>query len=289
MTAQGLFNSGVASEPTQAPAATWRYELNNGVEYVPLPPATPGGRWAVASAFDAQPPACAQCTVSRTWEAPANGVIAVRGWALKNALGGDGVGARVTLNGRKVWPPEASVRTLNGSDRTGWPTRLDDLRVRRGDRLRFELTAGLRGDNRADLTSWSPTVAYTSYDEGGLLLVQDGQRGDGHTQVTYAAGDWTQQGEAHQNLGLDAQARLHVAFTGGQIVVHGVRGPDDGLAAFSICERDTGQCTPESFIDLHARGSEPRRVTWTSPLLPLGSYILVLRATHTKNPASQGY
>ncbi len=136
---------------------------------------TPAGGWLDITPFDAanqrwggngyvsrfalSPDACQTCPIARTWVAPGTGTIAVRGRVLKEALGGDGVTARVTRNGTQVWPVSPGAQALGGGDGVGFDTNLT-LPVTAGDVLRFEVTDGDHGEATSDVTAWTPSIAY---------------------------------------------------------------------------------------------------------------------------------
>ncbi len=91
---------------------------------------------------------------ARTWTAPKDGSVHLRGRVLKTELGGDGVAVRITRNGQVIGGPlDVGPRERNGVD-----VNLDDVPVRRGDVLRFELSS--KGDATNDSVSWVPAVGY---------------------------------------------------------------------------------------------------------------------------------
>jgi hypothetical protein len=119
-------------------------------------------RWGsngYVSRFALAPDACTSCPIARSWVAPSSGTIAVRGRVLKEALGGDGVTARITRNGTQIWPASGGARSLGGSDTTGYDTNVT-LAVAAGDTIRFEVTDGGHGDAGSDATAWTPSIAY---------------------------------------------------------------------------------------------------------------------------------
>jgi hypothetical protein len=136
---------------------------------------TPGGGWqdinpydpvnerwgenGYVSRFDLSPDACSVCPIARAWVAPTSGTIAIRGRVLKETVGGDGVTARITVNGKQVWPASGGAQTLSGSDTSGYGTDVD-LAVSAGDTVRFEVTNGGHGDAGSDVTAWAPSIAY---------------------------------------------------------------------------------------------------------------------------------
>lgn len=119
-------------------------------------------RWGnngYVSRFALKPDTCATCPIARAWIAPTAGTIAIRGRVLKEALGGDGVSARITRNGNQVWPTKGGTRYLGSSDKVGHDTTAT-LVVSPGDVVRFEVTDGGNGDATSDTTAWSPSIAY---------------------------------------------------------------------------------------------------------------------------------
>lgn len=114
--------------------------------------------------FEQNPGACASCDVARAWTAPYDGFVAIRGLLLKSEVeGGNGVVARITRNGVRVWPT-AGDQWIAYNERAGVESNLDRLFVQAGDILRFEI--GNNGSHDYDRTSWAPTVAYQSMQSG---------------------------------------------------------------------------------------------------------------------------
>ncbi|MFG3257288.1 hypothetical protein [Streptomyces sp. NPDC048172] len=94
--------------------------------------------------------------VARTWTAPRDGTVAIRGQAAKADLGGDGVRVQIRHGDRQVLTPHG----LSGGNRVGIPTSVDSLPVKAGDTLRFIVDPGAAGDTAHDTTSWAPVVGY---------------------------------------------------------------------------------------------------------------------------------
>lgn len=187
---------------------------------------------------------------------------------------------RVTRNEAQVWPREAGWRTLTGDDRDGFASDFDDLTVEQGDALRFEVSAGGNDDNHADLTSWSPTIAYTELEPSGVIVVQDDA-----VDVRYSDGHWNERNGAHEAN--EADASLSMAFDGTQVTVHGPRGQEQGAAAFTVCTRDGASCLDEVTVELFDNGERADQVLWTSPLVPLGAHTLRVRAVPAQNAAGR--
>ncbi len=93
---------------------------------------------------------------ARAWQAPRDGSVAVRGLAVKWQLDGAAVSVRITLNGQPLWREQA----VPVGDWGGVETNLDDVRVRAGDVLRFEVAGVAKSE--LDAVSWAPTVAYVA-------------------------------------------------------------------------------------------------------------------------------
>jgi hypothetical protein len=168
----------------------------------------------------------------------------------------------------------------------GVATRLDDVAVVAGDRLRFELGAGPAGDSAGDLTSWSPSLGYTALVNPALKTVEDTARGTANNQIDCPSGSCQVQGTESIEPGASDGAYCVLRFLGTQVVVHGGQSSDRGMVGLAICDRTGVDCTSEALVDLAAGAANSDRSYWTSPLLPLGQHTLKLRATHTKNSAS---
>ena len=91
----------------------------------------------------------ADCTVARVWEAPRAGFVAVRGVARTGAAQ-PAIGASVSIRTGSDISLEATASTAIGA-----PTRLDRLRVAKGQKVYFEVTLKARG-----AVSWVPAVGY---------------------------------------------------------------------------------------------------------------------------------
>ncbi|CAL9362005.1 right-handed parallel beta-helix repeat-containing protein [Streptomyces sp. enrichment culture] len=115
-----------------------------------------GGSLPVVQKWNWHPGGSSTAYVARTWTAPRDGTVAIRGRAAKADPGGDGVRVRITRNGSEVLAP----RTLGGDDRTGIPTDVDSLSVKAGDAIRFVVDPGAAGENSHDTTSWTPVTGY---------------------------------------------------------------------------------------------------------------------------------
>ncbi|HEY2467104.1 MAG TPA: hypothetical protein VGI45_04565 [Terracidiphilus sp.] len=146
-------------------------------------PSDYNGAWEVSpeqyvSAFALVPASCdAPCNtggVARVWVAPYSGTVDIRGRVLKSdAQGGTGVFAQINLvSGRNVshlWPSTLGRRqSIAGTDQVGYPANVNNIEVRAGDMIRFEVNAN--GQNFYDTVSWTPSVAYISTLRPGIRL-----------------------------------------------------------------------------------------------------------------------
>jgi len=75
--------------------------------------------------------------------------------AAEAKLPGDGIEARILLNGQPVWPTEGWAVSAHSND---VQTHNVTVELKTGDRLMFVL--GRRGDMTCDTTEWDPVVAY---------------------------------------------------------------------------------------------------------------------------------
>ncbi|MCU1491240.1 MAG: hypothetical protein JWM85_2645, partial [Acidimicrobiaceae bacterium] len=131
------------------------------------PPYSDDGRWSDGyggsiSQFDETPPPNNNY-LARVWTAPKAGTIQIRGWILKNTVGGDGVYADIWDTGTLsvLWQS-----TVSGSDQTGMATNVDDVSVNAGDEITFSVNNNNSGNNTDDTVSWAPSIAYTSSSSG---------------------------------------------------------------------------------------------------------------------------
>lgn len=152
-------------------ANNWSYKAYNGSSWSNLGYYdSTGNIWQASSTvnvpqvaqFEMHPDTGTGKIVARAWTAPTSGTISIRGRVLKSViLGGDGVIARITKNGTRIWPAGGD-QTIAYNDRVGYETNLDGITVTAGDEIRFEITNGSTGNNQYDNVSWMPTVAYTA-------------------------------------------------------------------------------------------------------------------------------
>ena len=166
-----IFNAANSFSSVQG-QGQWAYQYYNGSSWNNITSYDSSNqRWgngSYISRFNLLPDSCSSCTIARAWTAPNAGTISGRGRVLKNDVsGGNGVQARITLNGNQAWPTSGGAQTIGATDQTGFATDVTNLAVASGDVLRFEVTNGGNGDATADATSWAPSVGYTSSSSGG--------------------------------------------------------------------------------------------------------------------------
>jgi hypothetical protein len=144
-------------------SGNWSYEYSttSGATWSPLTWDSTLNQWDTGSAspavsqFDELPSACSTCLVSRTWTAPASGLVSIRADALATQSGGAGVTAGVQLNQNTLVAP-ATV-TTSAED----PISLDTISVAAGDKIRFAVGSSSASSNADDLTSFVPSLAFT--------------------------------------------------------------------------------------------------------------------------------
>ncbi|MCX4843879.1 right-handed parallel beta-helix repeat-containing protein [Streptomyces sp. NBC_00893] len=131
----------------------WGYAMSTGRSWKPLPWNTERDAYASGPAavdrFTARP--AADAAVARTWTAPRAGSVSLRGFALPDASAAGTGGATtvsVTLNNR----PLTGTGPVGAAGRA---TNADDIRVERGDVIRFVATGGAP-------VSWAPAVGYSA-------------------------------------------------------------------------------------------------------------------------------
>ncbi|MBM7567737.1 hypothetical protein [Paenibacillus sacheonensis] len=168
--AAGIYHSAKQFGSSQG-ASNWTYKSYNGTAWSNLGYYDAAGSiWQPSSTvnvpqvsqFGMHPEPGGGKIIARAWTAPVAGTVSIRGRVLKTAIqGGDGVIARITKNGTRIWP-SGGDRTVAYNDRFGYESNLDGVTVAAGDEIRFEITSGAAGDNVYDSVSWSPAVAYTA-------------------------------------------------------------------------------------------------------------------------------
>lgn len=168
-TAAAVSSSALHFSSTQGGSA-WSYQYQNGSTWTNLGHYDETAKvWQLSSSVNVpqigktsvHPGVNPTAHVARTWTAPQAGLVSIRGLAAKAASGGDGVLARVTHNGATVWP-SSGYATIAASNTTGVETSVDRILVAAGDVVRFEVTPN--GSNEYDTVTWSPTIAYVSWE-----------------------------------------------------------------------------------------------------------------------------
>ena len=140
----------------------WRYdEALDGV-YRPLTWSNAGyeGRWTGSGAAKIGRiwmQAGASADVARTFVAPANGVLGISANVRKDpsAANGRSAGARILHNGRQIWPASGWAEIPPDYSREV-ACRLDEVRVRAGDLLRFVVQH--TGSDDPDPVIWDPII-----------------------------------------------------------------------------------------------------------------------------------
>jgi hypothetical protein len=95
----------------------------------------------------------------RTWTAPRNGFISIRGKIQKIEAGGDGVLAKVLKNDTELWPTYQGQGNIGPGNLEGINSNLDTS-VSSGDKIHFVLNQGPGGDSTFDKTYWDPIIVY---------------------------------------------------------------------------------------------------------------------------------
>ncbi|MCU1558002.1 MAG: type protein, partial [Microbacteriaceae bacterium] len=161
-----LFNQGAQYSATQG-SGGWRYQTYNGASWSDAAYDATNNRWGTSGAylntFESLPPASSSQWAAHAWTAPSAGTVNIRSRVLKADVGGgDGVAVRITKNGSQIWPVSGGAQSLGATDATGVSASLSNVAVTAGDVLRFEVNAGSSGSNSHDLTSWNPSIGYST-------------------------------------------------------------------------------------------------------------------------------
>ena len=147
----------------------WSYQSFDGAAYSDLVYNEGAEKWTPAgqnapeiTRFDQHPGFTSDGWVARAWTAPVSGAVSLRGRILKsdNTGQGNGILARITMNGTPIWPTGGAQTVAAGDEYTGVGYVLDNVAVNAGDVLRFETNEN--GESSNDKASWTPSVAYTS-------------------------------------------------------------------------------------------------------------------------------
>ncbi|MBM7568379.1 hypothetical protein [Paenibacillus sacheonensis] len=171
ISASNIYHSGFQFSGTQG-SNNWSYQSYNGSSWSNLSYYDSSAKaWQTNSStsvpsvkqFEQAPGTSGK--IARAWTAPSTGQISIRGRILKSDYsGGDGVTARITKNGTRIWP-SGGDQSIGYNDKVGVEQVLDSISVNAGDVIRFEVDGS--GNNTADTVSWSPAVGYTSFTSGG--------------------------------------------------------------------------------------------------------------------------
>jgi hypothetical protein len=277
----------------------WSYEANASGTYSPLSFDSTNNWWGTSSAyvnrFDLLPDANASDWVTKTWTAPQSGTIEIRGRVLKNQTGGDGVRARITKNGAVIWPSGGSYQSIAASDQSGYDAEAFAISVSAGDHIRFEVNDGGGSSNTSDLTSWVPSLTYTST-SGTVTTTDDSTTGTGMGQWSYSGGSWssctgcTGPSPARYNNSVTWSDTTNdyalFKFTGRQVALYGELRDHHGIGAASICDSSGNNCGSEVLFDLYSGNDNGNQLVYRSPTLTSGTYTLKVRVTGTRNVAS---
>ncbi len=274
-----LYNAAKGFSATQG-ANQWRYEFFNGSGYSNISPySSDTERWGLGgfvSRFNLLPDGCSSCWIARTWVAPKSGTVSIRGRVLKNDIaGGDGVKIRITKNNSVIFPTNGASQNIAFNNQVGVDTQLDGLNVTTGDVLRFEVNANANPNN--DLTSWSPTVAYSSGVASSVKI------DDRNSQITYVgawgriagSGYFDNTSTFTTSAGLEAQ----FSFTGSSIKWYGVKGVDHGKANVFIDN------VLDSTLDLYA-ASRTTGVVYSKTGLTSGSHTIKIVVRSDRNTSA---
>ncbi|QGQ94328.1 hypothetical protein EHS13_05110 [Paenibacillus psychroresistens] len=194
-----IYNSSNGFSATQG-ANRWYYELYNGSSYSNLSYDSTNAYWGTSTGYVSRFNIISNNTssnwVSRTWNAPNTGTISIRGRALKNDIaGGDGVKIRITKNGTVIYPVGGGAQAITATDQSGVDTNLDSISISSGDMIRFEINNGGSANSANDLTSWAPSVAYTSTTSDTTAPAAVTNLAVGTTTVSTAPLTWTSPGD----------------------------------------------------------------------------------------------
>jgi hypothetical protein len=207
------------------------------------------------------------CAVARAWNAPSDGTVALRGRILSDARAGSRESARITLNGKQVWPADGSARTASSGTSDGYSADVN-VYVKAGDVLRFEVS-NVHANSSA--VSWMPSIAYTG--PAPIEVNND------DPSVTYSAG-WSYQDGLSGYLDADADysntpgTTATVKFTGTGITWHGKKASDHGRADVSVCDAQGANCGPVTTVDTYSASSAAKQALYSAAKLTYGEHIL---------------
>jgi hypothetical protein len=224
------------------------------------------------SATELSPARGSDSSVARAWTAPSTGTISLRGRIMAEAVqsgNGSRESARITVNGRQVWPATGSAQSLSAAVSSGFSADAN-VYVRAGDVVRFEVADG---GGSAGPVAWIPSIAYT----GPTAPVLN--NGDG--SISYSAG-WTYQPGLAGYLDGDADysnipgSTVTIPFTGTGITWYGERASDHGRADVSLCNAQGAQCAPATTVDTYGATTTPQQALYTASGLAYGAHTLTI-------------
>jgi hypothetical protein len=222
------------------------------------------------SATALQPATGANCAVARAWTAPVSGVISIRGRIVPEMAPGSipgRDGARITVNGRQVWPAGGGAQTISSLKSTGYDANVN-VYVQAGDVIRFELA---NHDGASVPVAWMPSLGYRAADQ---LQVNDGD-----ASVSYSAG-WTDQSGLAGYFDSDAHysntpgQTATVTFTGTGISWYGAKSADHGDASVAVCSPTSTDCAPGTVVDTDAPTTTTQQQLYAVTGLPSGTHTL---------------
>jgi hypothetical protein len=161
-----MFNAGDGFSGTQGDS-NWLYQTYNGLTWSNMIYDSNNGYYGNASnsisRFDIMPDSNSNHWTARAYQAPASGIVQIRGWAFTPYYnnGGNGVQVRITKNGSVIW----GTKNINENDTAGFDTNVNNISVKKDDIIRFEANCGNSNNNNFDQISWIPTVGFTSIEE----------------------------------------------------------------------------------------------------------------------------
>jgi len=130
------------------------------------------------------------------------------------------------------------------------------------------------------------TAHLPAFADAATISVNDGTTGTGTNQFEFV-GSWTAGGDplaygGNEHYSNSAGAYAQVRFTGTQVKIYTTKGPQNGIAAFSI---DGG---PQVWYDTYWPTRQNQVLVYTSASLPDGAHILRMTVTGSKNASASG-
>lgn len=274
-----IHNAGNDFSSTQG-AAGWRDQYSSGVGLcAPLGHGSSG--WKDLTTFDATanawtghgsisatsmtPATGLDCSVARSWTAPTSGTVSLRGRVI--AAAGAHESARITVNGKQVWPTTGGARSVSSASAGGYSADANVF-VHAGDVVRFEVANPL---GAATPVSWMPSVAYTG---PAAVTVNNND-----PSVSYSAG-WNYQGGLAGYLDGDADysntpgSTATVKFTGTGITWFGKKASDHGKADVRVCDGAGANCGPVTTVDTYSATAATQQALYASGVLSYGEHTL---------------